>query len=118
MGHKGQSSIMEYMLMAFFMLFVIVVIIFFLGWWQFSQLGAEQESLKIRESDVLMNRLINSPLFVIENSVFDDSRLMSMQSLGTDLCDDLSPIFGDRWFLELESLNPEQVYEEAICQNN
>lgn len=105
-GMKGQSSIMEYLLMSFFTLMVIIVLIFFLMWFQFNQYSMEQQKINLEKSDVLINRLVSSPLFVKENSVFDDARLMAIGSLGTGLCHDLERLFGSNWFLEIDILNP------------
>ncbi|MCK4714420.1 MAG: hypothetical protein KAT35_02510, partial [Candidatus Aenigmarchaeota archaeon] len=86
---KGQSSIMEYLLMSFFMLLVILVLIFFLGWWQFTQFHMESQTAEFQRVEVLMNRIINSPILVRENSVFDDSSLMAVQSLRSSACQKL-----------------------------
>ncbi len=97
---------MEYLLLSFFVLVVIIAMIFFLSWWQFSQLGMEQKSIKNQRGTVLMDRFINSPIFTRENSVFDDSKLRAVQSFGQDACTDLWDIFGSEWFMEVEVLNP------------
>ncbi len=97
---------MEYILMSFFMLLVIIILIFFLGWFEFSQLGAEQEKLKLQRSDDLMRKFIASPILVQEDSVFDDARLMAVQSLGWDMCQEMQDYFGGNWFIEIEVLNP------------
>ena len=103
---KGQSSIMEYLFMSFFTLMVIIVLIFFLMWFQFNQYSMEQQRIKLEKSDVLINRLVSSPLFVKENSVFDDARLMAIDSLGPELCHDMERLFGNNWFMEIDILNP------------
>lgn len=106
-SRKAQSSIMEYLLLSFFILMVIIALIFFLTFWQSSSLNLEKQNLKIQRLDTLLNRFINSPLFVKENSVFDDSKLMAIQSLGGQgACKDLEGLFGSNWFLKVEVLNP------------
>jgi hypothetical protein len=102
---KAQSSIMEYLLLSLFILLVIIALVFFLTWWQSSQFGLEQQQLKNERIIVLMDRFINSPMFVKENSVFDDSRLMSVQSFRQEACTDLQKMFGADWFIEIEVLN-------------
>ena len=102
---RGQTSIMEYLLMSFFMLLVIFVLIFFLFWWQATQLNMEQNTIKIEQTDVLMNRITSSPIFVSEDSVLDDSKLMALMSLGRETCNDMERLFGERWFIEVEAIN-------------
>lgn len=98
---------MEYILMSFFMLLVILVLIFFIGWWEFSKLNAQRATMDIESSDELMNRLINSPILVRENSVFDDSRLMAVYSLESQgICQDLERLYGGNWFMEIQLLRP------------
>ena len=103
---KGQTSMMEYLLMSFFVLVVIVVLILFLSWWNLSNLEMEQVEAEFERVDTLVERVSDSPLFVKENSVFDDSKLLAIQSLGVDACTDLEEIFGPTWSLEIESLTP------------
>ncbi len=107
-GHpKGQASIMEYLLLSFFILMVIIALILFLTFWQTSSLNLEKQNLKIQRLDTLLNRFINSPLFVKENSVFDDSKLMAIQSLESQgACHDLEGLFGSDWSIEVEVLTP------------
>jgi hypothetical protein len=96
---------MEYLLMTLFLLFVIIILIFFLIWWQSTQWSSDKQSLRIARVDTLMNRFINSPIFVKENSVFDDTRLMAAQSLGPGFCEDLERLFGEDWFIEVIALS-------------
>ncbi len=116
---KAQSSIMEYLLLSVFILLMIMSLIFFLAWWQSSQFGLEQKKLKDQRVDVLMNRFINSPLFVTENSVFDDSKLQAIQSLRQDACQDLESMFGGDWFITIEVLNqhPGENIGECTASN-
>jgi hypothetical protein len=97
---------MEYLLLSLFILLIIIVMVFFLSWWQFSQFGMEQQRMKNQRTEVLASRFINSPLFVTDNSVFDDSRLMGIQSLGLEYCSELEPFFGGEWFLRIDVLSP------------
>jgi hypothetical protein len=103
---KAQTSIMEYLLLSFFILMVIIALIFFLSWWQASQFNLEQQGQIHQRVEVLLYRFINSPLFVKENSVFDDSKLLAIQSYSQNICKELTTLFGSDWFLEIEVLNP------------
>jgi hypothetical protein len=98
---------MEYLLLSLFILIVIMTLIFFLTWWQSSTWNLEKQNLKTQRIETLLKAFIASPLFVRENSVFDDSRLMAIKSLeGQGICEDLGAFFGSGWFLEIESLTP------------
>jgi hypothetical protein len=103
---KAQASIMEYLLLSFFILLVIIALIFFLSWWQASQFNIEQHKQKSQRVMALTERFINSPLFVRENSVFDDTKLLAVQSFRAEACQELESLFGGEWFLEVEVLNP------------
>lgn len=97
---------MEYLLLSFFILMVILVMILFLTGWFFSQQGLEQQNIEKERALTMLERLTNSPLFVKENSVFDDSKLIAIQSLGeTSACRDFQDLFGSGWFMELEVLS-------------
>jgi hypothetical protein len=103
---SGQSSIMEYLLISFFVLMVILFMIFFLTGWFFSQQGLEQQNIQNQRVLTMLERVTNSQLFVNENSVFDDLKLLSAQSMPQEeLCSDLSRLFGDGWFLRIEVIN-------------
>ena len=105
---------MEYLMMTFFVVFVIIILVFFLSWWQLTQIGMEEQNIRSTNTIALMDKISNSPIFVQENLVFDDSRLQAMQSLGFDACSDLQTMFGGNWFIELEIITP-QVGCEAGC---
>jgi hypothetical protein len=106
MADKAQTSMMEYLLLSFFILMVIIAMIFFLTFFQLSQLEMEKQSMNDQRLDSLLKRFMNSPVFVKQNSVFDDSKLMAIWSLQkSGICNDLSGLFGDDWFIELEVLN-------------
>jgi hypothetical protein len=96
---------MEYLLLSLFVLLVIISLIFFLSWWQLSQFGLEEQRIKNDRVVALLNRFTNSPLFVKENSVFDDSRLLAIQLLGDDACRELEDLLGSGWFMEIEVLS-------------
>ena len=96
---------MEYLLLSFFVLMVIIIIIIFLTWWQFSQLSMEAHGQEKQRSEEMLMRLINSPVLVNENSVFDDSKLAAAMSFGTVACSDLEPMLGEGWFIRVEVIS-------------
>lgn len=103
---KGQSSIMEYLLLSFFVLLVIVALIFFFSWFQFSQLGMEQRNIENLRIGLLIDRFSNTPLLVRETAVFDNYKLHALDYLADrGFCTDLESMFGTDWYLEVEVLN-------------
>lgn len=105
-GISGQSSMMEYLLLSFFVLATIIVMIFFLTGWQFSQFNLENQKIQNTRVINLQDSFINSQIFVNENSVFDDAKLTSIQSFHYEACEDLAAIFGSDWYIEIQVLNP------------
>ncbi len=102
---RGQVSIMEYILLTFFILVVILALLFFLSWWQFSQLGMQEHKLKMERILFLAKYVSNSPYFIKENSIFDDSKLTAAKSLGPGICDDFESVFGYDWFIKIRAFN-------------
>lgn len=100
MYRKGQISMMEYILVTFFILMVIVGLLFFLSWYQFSQINMEEHKAKTERILFLAQYVSNSPYLVKENSVFDDSKLTALKSLGSSVCKDLEDVFGYNWYLK------------------
>jgi hypothetical protein len=105
---KVQASIMEYILMTFFLLVVIVAMVLFMGWWNVTQLNIDQNKLTDSRALLLIQDLSSSEYIAAENSVLDDSKLTAlkmMQAKGTDLCREFEPLFGREWFFEVRILD-------------
>lgn len=100
---KGQVSIMEYILLTFFILMVILALIFFLSWWQLTQLGMEEHKLKMEKVFLAASHVTNSPYFVKENAIFDDAKLTAAKSLGPSICKDFEKFLGFDWFIKIKS---------------
>ncbi len=98
---KGQASIMEYIMLTFFILVVILGLLFFLSWWQFSQLGMEEHKVNTEKVFFTARYVSNSPYFVKENSVFDDAKLTAAMSMGKSLCTRMESVFGYNWFIRI-----------------
>jgi len=99
---KAQVSIMEYILLTFFILLVILGLLFFLSWWQFSQIGMEEHKVKMERILFLAQYVSNSPYLVKENSIFDDAKLTAIKSLGPGICKDFESVFGYNWFIKIK----------------
>lgn len=107
MTRKAQHSIMEYILLTFFIMVVIIAIIFFLTGWQVSQFELEQEKTKIDRAFWLTKSFLTSQYFVKDNSMFDSMKL----SAALDSCEELEKIFGYEWFAEVNLLGG----TDALC---
>ena len=90
MTRKAQHSIMEYILLTFFIMVVIIAIIFFLTGWQVSQFELEQEKTKIDRAFWLTKSFLTSQYFVKDNSMFDSMKLSAALSVE---CEELEKIF-------------------------
>jgi hypothetical protein len=109
---KAQVSIMEYILLTFFILVVILGLLFFLSWWQFTQLGMQEHRLRMDRVIFLAKYVSSSPYFVKESAVFDDAKLTAIQSLGSGVCRDFEGILGDGWFIRVRVFEGD---EEIPC---
>ena len=98
---------MEYILVTFFILLIIVALLFFLSWYQFSQISMEEHKLKSERVMFLARYASNSPYMVKENSMFDDSKLTALKSLGPDACRELESVFGYEWFIMIRAFEGE-----------
>ncbi len=116
-GRSGQSNIIEYIFMTLFVIIMIVVLIVFISWFQYSQIGMRGGTLQTERAEFLMNYMINSPYLVLENSMFDDSKLTSLLFMD-DYCDRMDGIFGNDWSLEIELLTSEDgCYANCTLEN-
>jgi len=114
---KGQSNIIEYIFMTLFVIIMIVVLIIFMSWFQFSQIEMRGGSLRTEKAEFLMGYITASPYMVIENSMFDDSKLTALLYMD-DYCDRLDDIFGTSWSLSIELLTSEDgCYANCTLDN-
>ena len=107
---KSQISIMEYVLLTFFIIVIILAFIFFLTWWQFSQMESEKMSKINNKAFALMKIFLDMPMLTKENSMFDDSKLTSATSALK--CDDFKKILGSGWFAKIRLFEGD---EEIKC---
>ena len=101
---KGQSEIMEYILMIVFIVAAIIGMMLFLSWWNITQIQAQ--GFKEREDRVvtLAQNMMNDYMFVNGDSVFDDGKLTSVNAAGVG-CDSLKEIYGEDWFVNITALD-------------
>ena len=111
---RAQASIMEYILMTFFLLVVILSMVMFMGWWNVTQISIDRNRLAGSNTLLLLQDLSGSGYLAVRDSVLDDSRLTAiklMQSQGSDFCREFRPVFGNDWFLEVEVLDGKPMKE-------
>jgi len=101
---KGQSEIMEYILMIVFIVAAIIGFMLFLTWWNITQIQAQ--GFKDREDRVvaLAQNMMNDYMFANGDSVFDDAKLTSVAAAGIG-CDELSLIYGVDWYVNITALD-------------
>jgi hypothetical protein len=96
---KGQTGMMEYILMVFFIMVIIVVLIIFLSGWQVTQLQLEKSKGSFDRALSVTKMALDSPYLVKEDSMFDDTKLAS--ALRPGMCEEMEKVFGQNWFLEV-----------------
>ena len=100
---KGQSEIMEYMLMVVFIVAAIIGIILFLTWWSGQQM--EVESFKNKQDRVtsIAKSMMVESMLVDSQSIFDDAKLTSVNAVSG--CDNLQDMYGKSWYAVIRSLD-------------
>lgn len=95
---KAQFGMMEYLILALFMLVVIVAIVFFLFGWEFG--AARRAVLDQAHSDSLfmINLFTHSGFFTERDIMLDDSKLMVTK------CGDMEGIFGRRLCINITAV--------------
>jgi len=117
---RAQASIMEYILMTFFLLVAIVSMVLFMGWWNVTQIAIDHNKLTGRNALMLLQDLSDSEYIALENSVLDDSRLTAikmMESGGMDFCKDFDPVLGNSWFFEVRILDNKPSVECSFSRH-
>jgi len=115
---EGQSNMMEYVIMTFFIFVVIVALILFLYNWQVSQSSLDS-AIEFSERAVDMaGSVMNSLYFtkgttMVVDPMLDDSKLMALNAT-EGVCDMLENVFGSGWFVEVRLIGDEGA-EEVDC---
>ncbi len=105
---KGQSQMMEYLLMLVIIVAVILVLMLFLTWWQLSQLRAEQSESQQNKALNMLSLLSDSPYLVKEDSMMDSGKLTALAML-SDSCDMLMEAYGQGWHANVRLLDGKPV---------
>ena len=103
---KGQSELMEYMLMLVFIVAAVIGIIIFLTWWNVTQF--QMQGSKNRQDRVLSIGQDMMADYTLSDgeSVFDDSKLTSLLALGpVDSCKGIEAIYGTSWYVKIKALD-------------
>jgi len=112
-GRKGQSEIMEYVLMIVFIVAAIMAIIFFLTWWNLEQFKADAFKNKQDRIAGIAQYMMGDYMFTNGESIFDDAKLTAINA--TITCEDLQKILGTGWYVKIKALDMEG---EAPCKWN
>jgi hypothetical protein len=103
---KAQANMLEYVFLTFFVIVVIVGLIFFLSGWTALQLNMDKEKTKLDSALFLAKQFQNLPVLVHDRSMFDDSKLTAMASLGpADSCKYLEAFMDQKWFAEVAAFD-------------
>jgi hypothetical protein len=103
-GRKGQSEIMEYMLMVVFIVASVIGIILFLTWWNVTQLDMKKTDNLDDKAEGLTQQLKADFMLTNTDSVFDDAKLTSLIPAGVK-CADLEKEFGSNWYAKIIALD-------------
>jgi len=103
-GMKGQSQMLEYVLLMVFVVAVILMLMLFLTWWQLSQLKVEESKGQQGKALSMLNLMLDSPYLAKENSMLDDGKLTVLSSI-IDGCDELKKVYGEGWHAEVMLLD-------------
>lgn len=100
---KGQSEIMEYILVVVFIVAAILAIIFFLAWWNVQQF--QMDEFKNRQDRIvgIGQYMMGDYMFTNGDSMFDDAKLTSINAGVT--CEELQKILGKNWYVKITALD-------------
>ncbi|MBU0898799.1 MAG: hypothetical protein KKB03_03700 [Nanoarchaeota archaeon] len=114
---KAQASMMEYIIMTFFMMIIITfMVMMFLGI-QFMNIDSESSKQKMDRSLALMKSFSKTPLFskdssITEDTVIYDKKLTAAMLNEAETCENLRKIFGLHWSIEVAVIDGET---EQLC---
>lgn len=94
---SGQLDMMEYLIMALFMLVVVTAIVFFLFGWEFGASRRAELDRANLQSLFMINIFTHSGFFTKSDSMLDDSKLMVAK------CEDMEAIFGRKLCINITS---------------
>jgi hypothetical protein len=100
---KGQSEIMEYMIMVLLIVGAIIGIMLFLAWWGGQQVKAEGFSNQQDRIVSIAQVLMADYMFVDGDSMFSDAKLTALNS--TISCEELQDVLGAGWYITVKALD-------------
>jgi nitrogen fixation-related uncharacterized protein len=104
-SRKGQSEIMEYILVVVFIVAAIMAIIFFLAWWNVQQFQMDQFKNQQDRIVGIGQYMMADYMFTNGDSMFDDAKLTSINASVT--CEELQRILGSNWYVKITALDME-----------
>ncbi|HJW96723.1 MAG TPA: hypothetical protein VJ485_01000 [archaeon] len=110
---KGQSEMMEHILMVVFIVAAILALILFLTWWNVQQLNMEASRNRQDRILDLAQHMMGDYLLVNENYMLDDAKLTSVNAVSG--CEKLERLFGTDWYARVRALDME---DEIPCTWN
>jgi hypothetical protein len=96
---KAQASMIEHILMVFFIVVIIIALMIFLTNFQFSQMEMEKKKTWSERSLALGKKFMNSQFTAKKESMLEDAKLASLLGF---TCQELENIFGAGWFMEVK----------------
>lgn len=105
---RAQANLLEYLLLTFFIILIIMGVVFLLTHFQIMQIQIQGQSESQDHTFSLMSSFLSSPYLVKEKSMFDDSKLTAIKSLGGQMCIDLEKIYGRNWYIKINVLGQNQ----------
>lgn len=113
---KGESGMLERILMALFILIIIIFAVFFLFGVEFSRFRVEDVVEQENSLIFSANALLKSDILTKDDNVFDDSKLIGFS--GTDGCKDFQDLVGkDEICLIVERVKLFSSEDEIECLN-
>ncbi len=94
----GQFGMLEYIILALFMVVIVMAIVFFLFGWEFGAAQREGLDQAYGKSLSLINLFMHSDFFTEKDNMLDDSKLMVSK------CDDIEAIFGEKLCINITSV--------------
>jgi len=110
---KGQAAMMEKVIVMFFVVIIIVALIIFLSGWFMLNIRTEGQRTTNERALFIMKNVATNPLFVKDDSMFDDTKLTAASDMP---CEAFEKLYGENWYIEVE--NKFDGTEWKICSQN
>ena len=97
-ARKGQFGMLEYIILALFMVVIVMAIVFFLFGWEFGVAQREGLDQLYAKSLSMISFFSHSDFFTEKDNMLDDSKLMVAK------CEDIEAIFGQKLCINITSV--------------